>query len=125
MTKSSWFSCRMTTSLETELENMFYVQGSVDGDLKHTTKLWLGKDYTNFIVKDFNDLEKPYQDLIDRTTTPRMPWHDIGILVQNAAARDVARHFIQRWNAVKVHIIASKFKCINETIYIANQNIFV
>ncbi|XP_072761539.1 phospholipase D1 isoform X2 [Anoplolepis gracilipes] len=66
------------------------------------TKLWLGKDYTNFIVKDFNDLEKPYQDLIDRTTTPRMPWHDIGILVQNSAARDVARHFIQRWNAVKL-----------------------
>lgn len=72
-------------------------------NLKPTTKLWLGKDYTNFIVKDFNDLAKPYQDLIDRTTTPRMPWHDIGILVQNSAARDVARHFIQRWNAVKVH----------------------
>ncbi|KAL6416719.1 hypothetical protein ACFW04_013200 [Cataglyphis niger] len=71
-------------------------------NLKSTTKLWLGKDYTNFIVKDFNDLEKPYQDLVDRTTTPRMPWHDIGILVQNSAARDVARHFIQRWNAVKL-----------------------
>ncbi|KAL0133503.1 hypothetical protein PUN28_000914 [Cardiocondyla obscurior] len=70
-------------------------------NLERTTKLWLGKDYTNFIVKDFNDLEKPYQDLVDRTTTPRMPWHDIGVLVQNAAARDVARHFIQRWNAVK------------------------
>ncbi|XP_026831180.1 phospholipase D2 isoform X3 [Ooceraea biroi] len=70
--------------------------------LKPTTKLWLGKDYTNFIVKDFNDLAKPYQDLVDRTTTPRMPWHDIGILVQNAAARDVARHFIQRWNAAKL-----------------------
>ncbi|CAK9803892.1 Phospholipase D1 [Anthophora quadrimaculata] len=65
-------------------------------------KLWLGKDYTNFIVKDFNDLEKPYQDLIDRSTTPRMPWHDIGVMVQNASARDVARHFIQRWNAIKM-----------------------
>lgn len=41
-------------------------------------------------------------DFIDRSTTPRMPWHDIGALVQGAAARDVARHFIQRWNAVKV-----------------------
>ncbi|XP_011059862.1 PREDICTED: phospholipase D1 isoform X5 [Acromyrmex echinatior] len=71
-------------------------------NLQPTTKLWLGKDYTNFIVKDFNDLERPYQDLVDRTTTPRMPWHDIGVLVQNAAARDVARHFIQRWNAVKL-----------------------
>lgn len=66
------------------------------------SKLWLGKDYVNFIVKDFNDLEKPYQDLIDRSTTPRMPWHDIGIMVQGATARDIARHFIQRWNAIKV-----------------------
>ncbi|KAL4718254.1 hypothetical protein ACJJTC_002346, partial [Scirpophaga incertulas] len=31
-----------------------------------------------------------------------MPWHDVGIVVQGAAARDVARHFIQRWNAIKL-----------------------
>lgn len=31
-----------------------------------------------------------------------MPWHDVGVMVGGAAARDVARHFIQRWNAVKV-----------------------
>lgn len=67
-----------------------------------TAKLWLGKDYTNFIVKDFSNLEMPYQDLVDRCTTPRMPWHDIGVMVEGASARDVARHFIQRWNAVKV-----------------------
>ncbi|XP_043512604.1 phospholipase D2 isoform X3 [Frieseomelitta varia] len=65
-------------------------------------KLWLGKDYVNFIVKDFNDLEKPYQDLVDRSNTPRMPWHDIGVMVQGATARDIARHFIQRWNAIKM-----------------------
>ncbi|XP_076379178.1 phospholipase D isoform X2 [Megalopta genalis] len=67
-----------------------------------TAKLWLGKDYTNFIVKDFNDLEKPYRDLVDRSRTPRMPWHDVGVMVQGASARDVARHFIQRWNAIKM-----------------------
>lgn len=65
-------------------------------------KFWVGKDYTNFIVKDFNNLELPYQDLVDRTRTPRMPWHDIGCMVQGAAARDVARHFIMRWNAIKL-----------------------
>ncbi|KAJ1525142.1 hypothetical protein ONE63_009978 [Megalurothrips usitatus] len=73
----------------------------IDG-LSGSAKLWIGKDYVNFIVKDFNNLEMPYQDFIDRSTTPRMPWHDIGALVQGAAARDVARHFIQRWNAVKM-----------------------
>ncbi|KAI4495941.1 hypothetical protein M0802_008156 [Mischocyttarus mexicanus] len=71
-------------------------------DISDTSKLWLGKDYTNFIVKDFNDLERPYQDLVDRSTTPRMPWHDVGVLIQGGGARDIARHFIQRWNAIKM-----------------------
>lgn len=31
-----------------------------------------------------------------------MPWHDIATVVVGSAARDVARHFIQRWNAVKL-----------------------
>lgn len=43
-------------------------------------------------------------DLVDRSRTPRMPWHDIGCVVQGAAARDVARHFIMRWNAIKVRL---------------------
>jgi phospholipase D1/2 len=74
--------------------------GSVVG-LQGLAKLWIGKDYTNFIVKDFVDLESPFTDMVDRSTTPRMPWHDIGVMVHGTAARDVARHFIQRWNAVK------------------------
>lgn len=65
----------------------------------------MGKDYTNFIVKDFADLDSPFTDLVDRSTTPRMPWHDIALYVQGSAARDVARHFIQRWNAAKVCVI--------------------
>ena len=30
-----------------------------------------------------------------------MPWHDIALYVEGPAARDAARHFIQRWNAIK------------------------
>ena len=41
-------------------------------------------------------------DFIDRTQTPRMPWHDIGGVVYGKTARDVARHFIGRWNQTKV-----------------------
>ena len=44
----------------------------------------------------------PFMDFIDRGTTCRMPWHDIHGVVYGAPARDVARHFIQRWNAVKI-----------------------
>ncbi|XP_047484778.1 phospholipase D1-like isoform X5 [Penaeus chinensis] len=63
--------------------------------------LWVGKDYVNWISKDLNNLDKPFQDIVDRHQTPRMPWHDIGLFVEGPAARDAARHFIQRWNAVK------------------------
>lgn len=31
-----------------------------------------------------------------------MPWHDVGVCAQGSAARDVARHFIHRWNCTKL-----------------------
>lgn len=31
-----------------------------------------------------------------------MPWHDIHAVTYGSSARDLARHFIQRWNATKV-----------------------
>ncbi|KAI4462630.1 phospholipase d [Holotrichia oblita] len=71
-------------------------------DLCGSAKYWVGKDYVNFIVKDFTELESPLVDFIDRNTTPRMPWHDIAVCVQGNSARDIARHFIQRWNATKL-----------------------
>lgn len=71
-------------------------------ELDGVAKFWYGKDYVNFIVKDFNNLDAPYDDFINRVTTPRMPWHDVGVCVQGASARDVSRHFIQRWNATKL-----------------------
>lgn len=48
-----------------------------------------------------------FSDFIDRQATPRMPWHDIGAVVYAKAARDVARHFIQRWNFTKVRTLVS------------------
>ncbi|XP_016147782.1 phospholipase D1-like [Sinocyclocheilus grahami] len=66
------------------------------------TRFWHGKDYCNFILKDWVKLNKPFDDFIDRHKTPRMPWHDIGVLVHGKAARDIARHFIQRWNFTKL-----------------------
>lgn len=69
----------------------------VDGGVK----LWVGKDYVNYIHKDFVDVDLPFHDFIDRGATPRMPWHDIHSVTFGVPARDVARHFIQRWNATK------------------------
>ncbi|KAF4320118.1 hypothetical protein BBO99_00002447 [Phytophthora kernoviae] len=38
--------------------------------------VWSGKDYSNPIIKDFVRVNKPFEDLIDRSSQPRMPWHD-------------------------------------------------
>ncbi|XP_061094253.1 phospholipase D1-like isoform X2 [Conger conger] len=72
------------------------------GELIGNTRFWHGKDYCNFVHKDWIQLDKPFDDFIDRYTTPRMPWHDIASVVHGRAARDVARHFIQRWNFTKI-----------------------
>lgn len=63
-------------------------------------QLWPGKDYSNPRVQDFYSLDKPYEEMYDRTKVPRMPWHDIGMQVVGQPARDLSRHFVQRWNYV-------------------------
>ncbi|XP_056140777.1 phospholipase D2 [Lampris incognitus] len=77
-------------------------------DLTCNSKLWLGKDYSNFIRKDWIQLDRPFEDNIDRTQVPRMPWRDLSAAFHGKAARDVARHFIQRWNFTK--IFKNKYK---------------
>ncbi|KAM9189913.1 phospholipase D1 isoform 4-T6 [Dugong dugon] len=72
------------------------------GELQGETRFWHGKDYCNFVFKDWVQLDKPFADFINRYSTPRMPWHDIASVVHGKAARDVARHFIQRWNFTKI-----------------------
>ncbi|XP_042194903.1 phospholipase D1 isoform X2 [Callorhinchus milii] len=72
------------------------------GDLVGQSRFWHGKDYCNFVFKDWIQLDKPFDDFIDRYVTPRMPWHDIASVVHGKAARNVARHFIQRWNFTKI-----------------------
>ncbi|KAI0036483.1 hypothetical protein K488DRAFT_41109, partial [Vararia minispora EC-137] len=60
--------------------------------------IWIGKDYNNSRVEDFRTLNKPEEDMHDRATTPRMPWHDVGLQLLGQPVRDLARHFVQRWN---------------------------
>ncbi|OAX33335.1 phospholipase D [Rhizopogon vinicolor AM-OR11-026] len=62
------------------------------------TEIWPGKDYSNPRIQDFHALNKPFDDMYDRTKVPRMPWHDIGMQVVGQPARDLARHFVERWN---------------------------
>ncbi|CAK7211284.1 Phospholipase D1 [Sporothrix curviconia] len=69
-------------------------------DADHT-QLWPGKDYSNPRVQDFFSLREPYKEMYDRTKVPRMPWHDVGMQIVGQPARDLTRHFVQRWNYVR------------------------
>ena len=62
-------------------------------NLQGSTKLWIGKDYCNFIFKDVKNVHSPFQDSINRTTTPRMPWHDIAGCVYGSAVRNWLRYY--------------------------------
>lgn len=61
-------------------------------------QLWPGKDYSNPRVQDFYALDKPYEEMYDRAKVPRMGWHDISMQLVGQPARDLTRHFVQRWN---------------------------
>ena len=63
-------------------------------------QLWPGKDYSNPRVQDFYALDKPYEEMYDRAKVPRMPWHDIHMQIVGQPARDLTRHFVQRWNFI-------------------------
>ncbi|KAF7977717.1 hypothetical protein HWV62_2994 [Athelia sp. TMB] len=62
------------------------------------SEIWPGKDYSNPRVCDFHTLHKPDEDMYDRAKIPRMPWHDVSMQVVGQPARDLCRHFVQRWN---------------------------
>ncbi|CED85185.1 Phospholipase D1 [Phaffia rhodozyma] len=74
--------------------------------------VWPGKDYSNPRVLDFHTLNKPFDDIYDRQKVPRMPWHDVAMQMEGQPARDLCRHFIQRWNhllRIKNHSLAMPF----------------
>ncbi|ODV83500.1 hypothetical protein CANARDRAFT_177654 [[Candida] arabinofermentans NRRL YB-2248] len=61
-------------------------------------QMFPGKDYSNPRARDFSDLNSPFEDMFDRQVTPRMPWHDVHMMSSGQIARDLSRHFVQRWN---------------------------
>ncbi|KAI7858196.1 hypothetical protein BDC45DRAFT_499033 [Circinella umbellata] len=60
-----------------------------------------GQDYSDARVCDFKDVKNWDMMLIDKTTMPRMPWHDISLCMLGGPVLDVSRHFCERWNYVK------------------------
>ncbi|KAG8922064.1 Phospholipase D1 [Tulasnella sp. 417] len=71
--------------------------GTMEGP-EGSNQIWPGKDYSNARVMDFHSLNKPHEDMYDRSKVARMPWHDVGIQFVGQPARDLCRHFVERWN---------------------------
>ncbi|KAM0954475.1 putative phospholipase D [Dioscorea sansibarensis] len=63
--------------------------------------VWPGKDYYNPRESEPNSWEDTMKDELDRGKYPRMPWHDVQCALWGPPCRDVARHFVQRWNYAK------------------------
>ena len=59
---------------------------------------WLGKNYYNPAFIAITQVDLPFEDMLDRAVHPRMGWHDVHAVCDGAAARDVAKGFIERWN---------------------------
>lgn len=78
----------------------FELNNDLPKDSEHC-QMWPGKDYSNPRVHDFYALDKPYEEMYDREKVPRMPWHDIGMQIVGQPARDLTRHFVQRWNYLR------------------------
>ncbi|KAG2721387.1 hypothetical protein I3843_02G066000 [Carya illinoinensis] len=63
--------------------------------------IWPGKDYYNPRESEPNSWEDTMKDEVDRGKYPRMPWHDVHCALWGPSCRDIARHFVQRWNYAK------------------------
>ncbi|CAI9119042.1 OLC1v1020696C1 [Oldenlandia corymbosa var. corymbosa] len=63
--------------------------------------IWPGKDYYNPRESEPNSWEDTMKDELDREKYPRMPWHDVHCALWGPPCRDIARHFVQRWNYAK------------------------
>ncbi|XP_061369328.1 phospholipase D zeta 1-like isoform X2 [Gastrolobium bilobum] len=63
--------------------------------------IWPGKDYYNPRESEPNSWEDTMKDELEREKYPRMPWHDVHCALWGPPCRDIARHFVQRWNYAK------------------------
>jgi phospholipase D1/2 len=60
--------------------------------------LFPGKDYYNPAIHEMSGVDDLFSNAIARDAVPRMPWHDVHMMVDGQLANDIALNFIQRWN---------------------------
>lgn len=65
-----------------------------------TQTIWPGQDYNNARVQDFQDLAKWASNQQSRLEVPRMPWHDVHMMIEGPTVLDICQHFVERWNFI-------------------------
>ena len=86
---------------ESEAENELHLGDHEPPVISNEGYYWVGKDYANTYKQDFKDVGEFSKDQFNRAEVPRMPWRDEALVMFGECARDLARHFIQRWNQCK------------------------
>lgn len=62
--------------------------------------VFLGQDYNNARIADFEDVAHWDQNKVDRKQSSRMGWSDISISLHGPCVHDLRRHFVDRWNFI-------------------------
>jgi len=57
-----------------DIEKVFEEGGPSDEQAEEDYQIWPGKDYSNQRASDFHNLNRPGEDMYDRTKVPRQPW---------------------------------------------------
>lgn len=71
-----------------------------------------GQEYNNARWQDFGDVSNPFIDTIDRGDIPRMGWHDVALQINGPACVSLERHFVERWEFLRVFKYLSRPKYI-------------
>lgn len=80
-------------------------------DLKDA-EVYAGQEYNNVRIQDFNDVDKPFNDGVDRSDIPRMGWHDVALEITGPVCVSLERHFIERWEFLRIFKYLSRPKYI-------------
>lgn len=65
-------------------------------------EVYPGRDYVNSCRGSNSESNGPaMEEILDRKTVPRMPWHDVMMQCDGPVAKDVVFNFVQRWNFIK------------------------
>ena len=78
--------------------NQHAIADAHPGDLNKI--VFVGQDYNNSRIMDFQDVVHWQDNKLDRTKNSRMGWTDVSICITGPMVADLKHHFAERWNFI-------------------------